>query len=501
LNYTITSDFPTATFSWSRAAVAGISNGAVSGQTTSTITETLINTTASPIQVPYIITPISAGCPGKPFTYTVTVNPIPAAPTVTSNSPVCIGSTLTLQTQTVAGATYAWSGPNGFTSPLQNPTKGNVTAADAGNYTVTITVAGCTGPASAGVNVLVDPQSTADAGPDQAVCPAVTTITLSGTITGGPATGKWTTTGTGTIASATSLQTTYTASAQDVSAGSVTFTLSTVSNDNCSISTSQMTVKFQLLKAVTAGPDQSICSQGGAKLGGQITIPGGGVWSSSGTGVFIPSASQLDATYYPSQDDIKAGFVSLTLTANNAGNCYIPSDNLTITLVPPPTVDAGGTVYVLKGQTVTLTPKVSDPGVSYVWSPDIDISSTTVADPVVTGSVDRTYTVTVTDSRGCVSTDKVNVIVSPLITIPNTFTPNGDGVNDQWNIQGLTAYVHATVDIFDRNGQKVFHSIGYGVPWDGTSNGKEVPYGVYYYIIDPKFEGLHVMSGYVTVVR
>jgi gliding motility-associated-like protein len=501
LNYTITSDFPAATFSWSRAAVAGISNGAVSGQTTSTITETLINSTASPIQVPYTITPLSAGCPGTPFTYTVTVNPIPAKPTITSNSPVCVGSTLTLQTPTVAGATYAWVGPNGFTSAAQNPTISNVTAADAGGYSVTLTVAGCTGPTSVNVNVLVDPQSTADAGPDQTVCPATTTITLSGTITGGPATGKWTTTGTGTIASATSLQTTYTASAQDISAGSVTFTLATVSNDNCSISTSQMTVKFQLLKAVTAGPDQSVCSQSGVKLDGQISIAGGGVWTSSGTGTFIPSASQLDAIYYPSSDDITTGFVSLTLTANNAGTCYIPSDQLTVTLVPPPTVSFDGPVYVLKGQTVTLTPKVSDPSVSYAWSPDIDISSTTAADPVITGSVDRTYTVNVIDSRGCVSSAKVNVIVSPLITIPNTFTPNGDGVNDLWNIQGLTAYTHATVDIYDRNGQKVFHSIGYGIPWDGTAGGKQVPYGVYYYIIDPKFEGLHVLSGYVTVVR
>ena len=501
LNYTITSDFPTATFSWSRAAVAGISNAAVSGQTSATITETLMNTTNAVIQVPYMITPISAGCPGKTFTYTVTVNPIPTAPTITSNSPVCVGSTLNLQTPAVAGATYAWTGPNGFTSSAQNPSITNVTAADAGGYSVALTVAGCTGPASASVNVLVDPQSTAHAGSDQTVCPQTTPITLTGTITGGPATGKWTTTGTGAIASATSLQTTYTPSAQDISAGSVTFTLATVSNDNCAISTSQTTVKFQLLKAVTAGADQSICSQSGAKLNGQITIAGGGIWTSSGTGTFNPGASQLNATYYPSQADIAKGAVTLTLTANNAGNCYIPSDKLNVKLIPPPTVNAGGTVYVLKGQTITLTPKVSDPNVTYTWSPDIDISSTTAADPVVTGSVDRTYTVTVVDSRGCVSSDKVNVVVSPLITIPNTFTPNGDGINDLWNIVGLTAYTHATIDIFDRNGQKVFHSVGYGVPWDGTTNGKQVPYGVYYYIIDPKFEGLHVMSGYVTVVR
>lgn len=262
-----------------------------------------------------------------------------------------------------------------------------------------------------------------------------------------------------------------------------------------------MTVKIQLLPAVTAGPDQSICSQSDAKLSGQIIIAGGGVWSSSGTGTFNPSPNQLDAEYVPSAADIQNGSVVLTLTANGAGNCYIPSDKLTVKFIPPPTVSAGPAKYVLKGQTVTLDPTVSDPDVTYSWSPNIDISSTTVENPVVTGNADQTYTLTVTDSRGCTATSSVKVIVSPPIVIPNAFTPNGDGVNDQWNIQGLTAYQQATVDIFDRNGQKIYHSVGYGIPWDGTYKGQQVPYGVYYYIINPNFSGLKVLTGNVTVIR
>ncbi|MBS1531854.1 MAG: gliding motility-associated C-terminal domain-containing protein, partial [Bacteroidetes bacterium] len=132
---------------------------------------------------------------------------------------------------------------------------------------------------------------------------------------------------------------------------------------------------------------------------------------------------------------------------------------------------------------------------------NIDISSTTVENPVITGNVDETYTLTVTDSRGCTATSSVKVIVSPPIVIPNTFTPNGDGINDYWNITGLSAYQQASIDVFDRYGQKVFHSIGYGVPWDGTVGGKAVPYGVYYYIINPNFSGLRVLSGNVTVIR
>ena len=90
-NYTSTSDMGGATFLWSRAAVSGISNAAVSGQTSNPITETLINTTISPKNVVYAITPIVNGCSGNPGTYTVTVNPLPTA-SVSGTATVCTGT-------------------------------------------------------------------------------------------------------------------------------------------------------------------------------------------------------------------------------------------------------------------------------------------------------------------------------------------------------------------------------------------------------------------------
>ncbi len=86
LNYTITSSAAGATFTWSRAAVVGISNPAVVNQATSTITETLLNTTINPINVTYVITPLANGCSGTPFNYVVTVNP---SPTVTPRGNPC----------------------------------------------------------------------------------------------------------------------------------------------------------------------------------------------------------------------------------------------------------------------------------------------------------------------------------------------------------------------------------------------------------------------------
>ncbi len=72
---------------------------------------------------------------------------ITSVPSVSSNSPVCVGSPINLSTPTVSGATYAWTGPNGFTSTAQNPSIANPPAAAFGTYSVVVTVNGCSSPA------------------------------------------------------------------------------------------------------------------------------------------------------------------------------------------------------------------------------------------------------------------------------------------------------------------------------------------------------------------
>jgi gliding motility-associated-like protein len=86
------------------------------------------------------------------------------------------------------------------------------------------------------------------------------------------------------------------------------------------------------------------------------------------------------------------------------------------------------------------------------------------------------------------------------IVIPNTFTPNGDGINDTWDIKFLNFYANSSVDIYNRWGEKVYSSIGYSIPWDGTYKGSALPAGVYYYIINLKSD-LKVLSGFVVIIR
>ena len=93
----------------------------------------------------------------------------------------------------------------------------------------------------------------------------------------------------------------------------------------------------------------------------------------------------------------------------------------------------------------------------------------------------------------------INPAPNSPITIPNTFTPNGDGINDTWNINNLNTYTKTTVEILNRYGTRVYYSNNYPVPWDGRYNGVKVPDGTYYYIIT----GVNTkpLTGYVAVFR
>ena len=124
------------------------------------------------------------------------------------------------------------------------------------------------------------------------------------------------------------------------------------------------------------------------------------------------------------------------------------------------------------------------------------------------GPVVAKITVTPLNAEGCNGTPvtftiTVNATRVATLTrkdIPNTFTPNGDGINDTWIINNMEFFPNATVNIFNRWGQHLFSAIGYPIPWDGTHNGKALPSGTYYYVIDLK-NGEKVIAGPLEIIR
>ncbi len=217
----------------------------------------------------------------------------------------------------------------------------------------------------------------------------------------------------------------------------------------------------------------------------------------AGSGVFTGTGVSFDGVFNPISAGLGLFEITYTFTATS-GCTDVKKQNISV--YPVPTVSAGVDAVILLGGQTTLKAKATGVGLTYEWSPKEGLSASDILNPIASPKVNTTYTLIVTSSDGCIESDKVDVFVAGLPIIPNTFTPNNDGVNDTWNIKYLETYVNAKITIFNRFGNPMFSSLGYDVPWDGRTNGKEVPVGVYYYIIDPK-NGDKPFSGSVTVIR
>ena len=165
-----------------------------------------------------------------------------------------------------------------------------------------------------------------------------------------------------------------------------------------------------------------------------------------------------------------------------------------------PKVVGGNPIYVLPNGFVVLHPIVTN-AYSFAWTPTIYLDDATIQNPICTPQKDTTYKIVVTNNDGCKDSSYIKVIIANQLNIPNVFSPNGDGINDTWVIDGLQPYNQCTVEIFNRWGQKLFSSfIGNYKPWNGTYNGKVLPFGVYYYII--KLSNLlPIRSGNITILK
>jgi gliding motility-associated-like protein len=185
----------------------------------------------------------------------------------------------------------------------------------------------------------------------------------------------------------------------------------------------------------------------------------------------------------------KAGTYKVTITST--AGCQAES-SIDVAFLPNPVFSVNDTsICTYKKQVVTLT---APAGFSqYAWNGQTGGQTYDVTQP-------QTVSLTVTDANGCQATQQIKVSDQcPNIYIPNTFTPNNDGINDTWVIEGLESDPAATVKVFTRYGTLIYESTGYGTPWNGAYNGKKLPAGVYYYIITTK-NGTQKFSGSLTII-
>ena len=113
-----------------------------------------------------------------------------------------------------------------------------------------------------------------------------------------------------------------------------------------------------------------------------------------------------------------------------------------------------------------------------------------------------TYSVTVTDATGCISSESRTIGKQDVdcLFIPNTFSPNNDGTNDLWNIRNSKLYPEIEVTVFNKWGELVFGSTGYGAAWDGTYQGRALESSTYYYVVN-LHNGDPVYKGFLVIVK
>ncbi|HXL55082.1 MAG TPA: gliding motility-associated C-terminal domain-containing protein [Chitinophagaceae bacterium] len=167
-----------------------------------------------------------------------------------------------------------------------------------------------------------------------------------------------------------------------------------------------------------------------------------------------------------------------------------------------PRANAGSDKRTRAGIPVTLEGTVSGTDIRYFWTPTFNIDNANSLRPLVNAPQSAYYTLHTESNRGCgAATDEVFIKVYDKILIPNAFSPNGDGINDVWNIEPLDLFGDADLQVYNRYGQLVFRNIGYIKPWDGTRNGTPMPVGTYYYILDLKIKNEKPLTGRITILR
>lgn len=471
-----------------------------------------------------------------PVTVSADAANAPANPTITANSPLCIGSTLTLQTETVAGATYMWSGPGEFTSGTEDPSIAAVSDDHAGIYSLQVQVGQCK---SEVITKRVDVARLADF--------AITSNNATNTVCAGGSislsvnnaanhTYQWKKDGSDIAA-----QTSNTLSATQEGVYTV---LVTNTNLNCDVETSGVTVTILQPPVAAYTADLSGCTNEGIAFANESVVDSRATVVNSwnfGDG-FNDSVENPEHAYATAQNfnavltvnyqgvagcsDNESKSITVitgtqpTITASATSSC--PDEQVTLSVASTfasvlwSNAETGNSVSVLPGTytvntvdangcsgesqvvitektapiiTATAVPATISAGATsqltaegaatYLWSGAETLDNPASATPIASPTVTTDYIVTGTSTDGCEVSVNVKVTVAGVASFPPAFTPNGDGNNDLWDVRAETN-TDCILSIFDGRGRRIFEKSGEN--WDGTYQGRAVPDGTYYFV-------------------
>ncbi|WP_439694614.1 MBG domain-containing protein [Mucilaginibacter sp. AW1-7] len=256
-----------------------------------------------------------------------------------------------------------------------------------------------------------------------------------------------------------------------------------------------------------------IVSGDGLPAGILVTPPTGFEVSTNNIQFYPTVVIGSGGTIAPSEIYIRLS--ALSVVGNYTGNILLSSAGITTTnmIMPLSYVNAAPLSIVANNKTKVFGTGNPALTVSYTGFVNGETATNLITQPIVITTAATTSPVgqyIITASGAASPNYDISYVpgiltITPLplsISIPNTFTPNGDGVNDSWEISALAFYSNKIVSVYNRFGALVFHSVGYGIPWDGTLNGRRLPVGTYYYIISVDVsKKTETISGSITLIR
>ena len=281
-----------------------------------------------------------------------------------------------------------------------------------------------------------------------------------------------------------------------------------VADMNGCVDTLVQPVNTDSLTMLTMVPgDTTIC------LGTSIDYQVGGVFNHINwvNNIWLSNAHSRVVTINP------LGDVTYTISVQN-GVCAAVSDSFSITVIQPVPIEVSATPeQIVLGLTSNITSQIVGPIDSIVWNPDSTLSCRSCPNPIATPGQTTTYMATVFYTKNGISCsnsaqvtiDVLNSCENGIIYVPNTFTPNGDGLNDVFMIRGMAATKINYFRVWDRWGRLVFEAAG-GVPndpqfgWDGNDRqGRKLNPDVYVYTYEIQCINGNIVAGQgnVTLVR
>lgn len=382
--------------------------------------------------------------------------------------------------------TWNWDFGNGITSVLQNPPQ--VQYATPGVYTIRCIATnsnGCTDTFYKTFTVWALP--VVDAGPAQRICrdaPVQLNATGATGYVWSPATGL-SCTGCATPLAAPDSTRMYYVTGTDAH--------NCVNNDSIMVTVVQ---RFNMQQS----PGGEICK---GKIMNLDAIGADSYSWSPATGLTATTGSRVFA-----HPDVTTTY---RVVGYDRFNCFTDTGYITVTVHPIPVVDAGPDVTIIGGTSVRIPTQTSADATSFRWSPVSTLDCPDCKNPVATPNQTTTYRVEVTNSGGCKNSDEVTIFVlcgKDNLFIPNTFSPNGDGVNDKLYPRGTGVYTVKSFKIFNRWGEQVYEAVNFapndeGKGWDGTYNGKPLTPDVYVYMIEVICNNKNVMGfkGNVSLIK